>query len=292
MKLTVARSWRRFEKQQAVAVYNLYEVLGKHELDLHLCINKPIESNYIEKFKSKIPHWNFKIYKNEWLDDYSLKRGARPDHLVKFKRWEWIYHILLYYFLWRELGVEYLLTYDDDIFFKKEKFDYIPLLEKRIPFCMQDASFSDKSLMPDLIDIFGKSLHDQYYSCSHKHTGGNSGFMGILNKEIFTPFESPENFCKLLDLFEYKRYIHTYEELDWGIFKILLQEQSFLGILNRAFSRNTHTVLTKEMGYYIVDSPEEMEKMEIQHYVAMGKYSIEFVNKINRKYEEVLRFLD
>jgi hypothetical protein len=292
MKLTVARSWREFGKQQAVAVYNLYEVLGDHEIDLHLCINRSINLDYIEKFKNKIPHWNFKIYKTDSLDLYSIKKGASESKILEFKKWPWIYHIILYYFLWNEKGVDYLLTYDDDIFFKKEKFDYLDLLEKKIPFSIEDQSFSDKSLMPQLIKIFGDSIHDDYYSCSHRQIGSNSGFMGILNKEIFTPFESPENFCKLLDLFEYKRYIHTYEELDWEIFKILLQEQSFLGILNRSFSDKRHVVLTKDDGYFITDKIEDMEKTEIQHYIAMKKYSRNFLNRINQKHNEVLRFLD
>lgn len=292
MKLTVARSWREFKEQQAVAVYNLYEVLGEHEINLHLCVNKSVEWDYIEKFKKKIPHWNFKIYRNESLKNYAIKRGATQDQVLKFEKWEWIYHIILYYFLCHENGVDYLLTYDDDIFFKGEKFDYINLLEKKIPFSIEDQSFSDKSLMPKLIHFFGESLHDDYYSCSHKHIGSNSGFMGLLNRKIFMPFESPENFYKLLNFFEYKRYVHTTRVSGWPEFKILLQEQSFLGILNRAFSDREHIVLSKDGGYFIVDKMEDMEKTEIQHYIAMKKYLPEFTKKIEEKYIRVLKFLD
>jgi hypothetical protein len=292
MKLTVARSWREFGKQQAVAVYNLYEVLGDHEIDLNLCINRSIDLDYIEKFKNKIPHWNFKIYKNESLDSYAIKRGATSEHLAKFKRWQWIYHILLYYFLWRETDVDYLLTYDDDIFFQRKKFNYIDLLEKKIPFSIEDQPFADKALMPTLIGFFGESIHDDYYSCSHKHLGSNSGFMGILNDRIFSSFETPEKFKNLLDFFDYKIYYHTSKESEWKNFKVLLQEQSFLGVLNRSFSDKRHVVLTKDDGYFITDKIEDMEKTEIQHYIAMKKYSPDFLNRISQKHNEVLRFLD
>jgi len=288
-RLVIARSWREFSIQQAAAIYSLYEIFRDYDVHLHLCINEKVfEEDLLENIKAKIPGWKINIYDNKFFDDYAISRGATKEQIAKFPEWMWIYHILLYHYLWCIQKEEYLLTYDDDIFFNEIPGDVLHKVNERIPFCMTDQySDSDKPLMGKLVLHFGNWILDEYFSCWGSTESSNSGFMGIINKEIFSPFVSPENFRKLLDMFEYKRYSHKEKNETWDEYKILLQEQSFLGILNRAFSRRKHAILNSQYGYSIANP----DKSKVAHYVAKAKFSEEFHKRVDIKYEELLNFL-
>jgi hypothetical protein len=287
-KLVVARSWREFKTQQAAAVYSLYEVFKDYDVHLHLVINDHKNEALIEALRKKMPNWKINIYDNLFFDEYALLRGATPDQIAEFPKWMWIYHLLLYHFLWHSHREDYVLTYDDDIFFRERPEEVCHKVNNKIPFCMADQhSDSDKPLMGKLVLHFGNWIHDEYYACWGSTWSSNSGFMGLANRAIFENFSSPEDFRKMLDMFEYRVYRHEDDNTDWKDYRILLQEQSFLGILNRAFSNRKHAVLIPEYGYSINDHSIS----KVHHYVAKAKLAPEFQQRIKSKYEELLKFL-
>lgn len=287
-KLVVARSWREFGIQQAAALYSLYEVFRDYDVHLHLVINGEVNRKLLESLQRRMQNWKFNFYNNSFLDSYAMGRGATESQVSKFSEWMWIYHILLYHYLWFVHEEDYVLTYDDDIFFREKPVEVCHKVNNKIPFCMADQhSDSDKPLMGKLVLHFGNWVLDEYYSCWGSALSSNSGFMGLINREIFEPFSSPESFRKMLDMFEYRTYRHEDENLAWKDYKILLQEQSFLGILNRALSRRLHEVLTSEYGYSVNDP----QNSKVQHYVARAKFSEEFNQKVINKYEQLLNFI-
>ncbi len=287
-KLVIARSWREFGIQQAVALYSLYEVFYDYDVHLHLVINGEIKKDLLALLQNKMQNWKFNIYDNAFFDRYARGRGATEYQVSQFPRWMWIYHLLLYHYLWFVHEENYVLTYDDDIFFRERPEEVCHKINNKIPFSMADQhSDSDKPLMGKLVLQFGNWILDEYYSCWGSILSSNSGFMGLINREIFEPFSSPETFRKLLDMFEYREYSHEADNLDWKDYKILLQEQSFLGILNRSLSKRRHEILTPEHGYSVNDP----QSSKVQHYVARAKFSPEFNERVNEKYSELLKFL-
>lgn len=272
--LHVARSWRELGNQQLVAVHSLAEAFPEFHLHFHICTSVDPDEKRRQSFQERLPNnVTFGLYPLELLDEHAFNCGATPEHIKKFKSWKWIYHILLYHALFYEEKVDYLLSYDDDIFFNGDLAAVKNLVVLKNPFSIQDLhSDGDKALFPQLINYFGPEIHDAYYSSTNNHLSSNSGFMGINTHKIFTQFPKGESFRAMLDMFTYSPYEHGKTGLKWKDYKILLQEQSFLGILNRSLS-STHFVLNdKEHGY----SVEHLDKSPVQHYVADRKYSKEF----------------
>lgn len=276
--LHVARSWRELGTQQLVAVHSLAEAFPEFHLHFHICTSvNPSEHNQ-QSFQEKLPPGvTFGFYPLEVLDEYAANCGATESHIKSFKNWKWIYHLILYHALFYEEKIEYLLSYDDDIFFNGDLKLVKNLILLRNPFSIQDLhSDGDKALFPQLIKFFGPEIHDAYYSSTNNHLSSNSGFMGINIRKIFTQFPKGDAFRAMLDMFEYTPYEHGKTGLKWKEYKILLQEQSFLGILNRSLNTPHFVLNDKEHGY----SVENLEKSPVQHYVADRKYSREFKRKV------------
>lgn len=286
-KLIVARSWRKFGRQQVVAIGNLVEAIGDHfDLDFYLCINDTDDMDEYAQEASKLLNVNLNIISTEELDKYAMRCGvSEKKHVDKFKQWKWIYHLILYHQLYHERKVEYILSYDDDIFFQNKMPEAIGLLANQIPFSIEDQhSDSDKCMMGKLVEYFGSKLVDDYYSCFANHVSSNSGFMGISLKNIFQNFSPGRDFIDMIEMFEYRPYFHDSKEKEWKDYKILLQEQSFLGILNRTTSNKTHIVLEKKDGYSVAD----LQNSKIQHYVAAKKYERDYLKRVNDAYTKIL----
>lgn len=281
----VARSWRSFGPQQIVAVHSLVNAFSNSTIHFHIVINELPEHKVLEEMKSCLPNnATFGLYTEEILDEYARQNGATQKHIENFKTWKWIYHLLLYHALYNEEKIEYLLSYDDDIFFQRDVSLAEQLAVRGIPFSIQDLyTDGDKALMPQLIEYFGPWIHENYYSSSNNGYSSNSGFMGIQAKAIFSQFPRGESFVKMLEMFTYRPYEHGKPGLQWKDYKILLQEQSFLGILNRSLVA-THFVLNdKEHGY----SVEHIDKSPVQHYVAEKKYEKDFTERVDREFEKI-----
>jgi hypothetical protein len=276
--LHVARSWRDLGPQQLVAVHSLSKALPEFHLHFHICVSNEPSEKELQYFQDRLPDGTtFGLYPMEILDEYSFSCGASSSQVEKFKRWKWIYHLILYHALFYEEKVDYLLSYDDDIFFNGDLALVKNLISLKNPFAMQDLhSDGDKALFPQLINFFGPEIHDAYYTSTNNEFSSNSGFMGVNNRKIFAQFPKGEAFRAMLDMFTYEPYSHGKTGLKWKEYKILLQEQSFLGILNRSLC-STHFVLNDlEHGY----SVEHIERSPVQHYVAEKKYSREFKERV------------
>lgn len=288
INLVVARSWREFKKQQFVALCELDNKFQDHKFDIHININEEIDYellNQLEDYLLERGHV-LTIYQDIDLDKYALEKGATETKLEQFKNWKWIYHLLLYHKL-NEEGVEYLLTYDDDIFFNEKPIgELLYLLDNKVPFaCADQYNDSDKCMMGKLCIEFGYEINDEYYANTSAMYSTNSGFMGI-NNNIFKKFKKPNDFNRMLSLFEYRKWDHqTMHNLGYDDYKILLQEQSFLGILNRVFSNRTHRVLDSKDEYIISSDLEQIKKSKIEHYVSVSKYSEYYLDKLEKKFQ-------
>ncbi len=285
--LVVSRSWREFKEQQFVAICELVNKFADYKLDIHININLEIDQVLLKKLDNYLLDSGhvLTIYTDNELDKYALKNGATETHLVKFKEWGWIYHLLLYHKLYYEFGVDYLLTYDDDIFFNEKPIgELLYLVNNQVPFaCADQYADSDKCMMGKLCVLFGVEINDEYYANTSALYSTNSGLMG-LNNTMFSKFKKGDDFIKMLDLFEYRRWDHkTMSNLGYDDYKILLQEQSFLGILNRAFSNRTHRILDEKDEYIISSDLEQIRKSKVEHYVSVSKYSDEYLQKLQNK---------
>lgn len=288
--LVVARSWREFKEQQFVAICELVNKFEDYSLDIHININLGVDEVLLEKLDKYLLQLGhvLTIYSDNQLDQYALKNGATESHLVKFREWGWIYHLLLYHKLYHEFGVKYLLTYDDDIFFNEKPIgELLYLINNQVPFaCADQYADSDKCMMGKLCVLFGAYINDEYYSNTSALYSTNSGFMGLDNT-MFSKFTKDNDFRNMLDLFEYRKWDHkTMSNLGYDDYKILLQEQSFLGILNRAFSNRTHRILDASDEYIISSDLEQIRKSKIEHYVSVSKYSDEYLQKLQNKLVE------
>jgi hypothetical protein len=285
--LVVARSWRTFENQQVVAIANFLEVFSPHfDVVFYLCINdSSADIDHYVRILEKAgcsPKIFFK--NNQELDNYALSKGAALSQITKFKHWQWIYHLILYHYLYHEQGIDYLLTYDDDIFFQGDLKEVIELLHDKTPFAIQDhQSDSDKCTMGKLVEYFGASLIDGYYECRGSIHSSNSCFMGIDIEKIFSNFTPGHEFFQMLEMFQYEPEEYGSSK-EWREYKIPLQEQSFLSILSRATSEKAHVLLTPDFGY----SMEDLENSMVQHYTGELKYQKDFLDRVHKKYVKIL----
>jgi hypothetical protein len=288
--LVVARSWREFGKQQFVAICELCEKLNDYDLEFHININEELDTTFLEMAMDYVDlnGHSLTIYEDQFFDQYALKKEAGVERVEKFKDWKWIYHLLLYHYLFHEKGVDYLLTYDDDILFNEKPIgELLYLLSNRTYFsCADQYADSDKCMMGEVCFQLGPKMNDEYYANTSNHFATNSGFMGLNNK-MFNLFKSNEMFQSMLDLFEYKKWDHkTMTGMNYDHYRILLQEQSFLSILNRALSGRTHRVLDSADGYIISSDLEKIRQSKIEHYVSVSKYSDEYLNKLEERFEK------
>lgn len=282
-EVVIARSWREFNKQQFVAICELLRVFKGKTIKIHLNINGEVNSEYVTAIKSALANDSeLIIYDNQFLNDFARSHQIPASIIEQFSKWQWIYHILLYYYLYQE-GIPYILTYDDDILFKTRDIgEVFHDVEHHIPFSIKDQHYdADKCMMGKLCHSLGAWVSDEYLACSSNDMPTNSGFMGFLTK-IFEPFDS---LFQIVSLFEFKEWNHkTMQGSEYDTYKILLQEQSFLGIMSRATSNRTHIVLHEKEGYLISSDLDIMNKSKILHYVGILKYEDKYLEKLNTLY--------
>lgn len=283
--ITIARSWRNFDKQQFVAVCELLRVFKDKELHIHLNINNNVNSELVGKIKKNLPeNCTLSIYSNKFFDNYAKSLNIPSDTIAKFKEWEWIYHILLYHYL-NFKGITYILTYDDDIIFNTREIGTIfHNLEYEIPFSICDQYYdADKCMMGKLCETLGAWVANEYFATTSNDMPTNSGFMGFNPIEVFKPFKNLE---EIVNLFEFKKWDHkTMQGTNYDTYKILLQEQSFLSIMSRATSNRQHIVLNKQKdNCFITSDTKEINTSKISHFVGTLKYEPFYLNKIEMLY--------
>jgi|DEB19_MinimDraft_2_1074335.scaffolds.fasta_scaffold00048_6 hypothetical protein len=286
----VARSWRTFDKQQLVALTEICKIIVQQEryidnAEIHLNINNPNHEMQAKAFQLLPPGVSLFFYDNAELEQYVRDCGIEPD-IEKYREWEWIYHIILHHKLYHERGNDYVLTYDDDILFNDVDFsDIVHFVTTKIPFSIADQFVdADKPMMGKLIEKFGNELFENYYRCHGNDKSGNSGFMGF-NNSTMSLFTSKEDFQWLINSFIYKRWDHmTMQGTSWDTYKVLIQEQSLLSILNRAYSNTEHIILLHSDGYILTTDMELMKQSKIMHFISTTKYSEEYTQLIENKY--------
>lgn len=278
-KLIVARSWRNFELQQAIGLLNLYKKTWWIDIEYHLNINGNIDDRVIEHVYKFIPENSLIIYKDSFFKEYIREIGVEKKYIDLVDNWKWIYHLILYYYLYKEKNVNYLLTYDDDILFNERNIDeVIGCLKQQIPFAIgEKLGYSDKSLLGKLAIYFGTEfdINSAYWAKPSQHLSSNSGFMG-LNNTIWSNFSSINDIFSLFPFepFSYDNLYQFKTEKDKFLYSYhnLLPEQSFLSICNRAFSQQ-HIVFDESTGYDIdFDKITTRYDSKIEHYIGVRKF--------------------
>lgn len=274
--ITVARSWRVFGQQQTIGLLSLYKKIHWMNPVFHLNINEDVDDDCLEYLYNFVPRENVYIYSDNFFDEYARLNEVDESLIQQFSKWKWIYHILLYYYLYSEIDIPYILTYDDDILFnEKEIHEVLGLLEKEIPFGIGEPNgFADKTMLGKLSIYFQDKFDINYmfWSCWPQEFSINSGFMGI-RTEFFNHYDSLIDIC---NLFNYEEYIHTDSPTFDSLFNKLLQEQSFLSINNKSFYNDEYVTLTPDDGYDIRwDEIDEnySNKTKVEHYVHTKKYT-------------------
>jgi hypothetical protein len=302
MNLVVARSWRTFGKQQAVGLLSLYKKIWFLKPQFHLVINGEIDDRWVVFVNTFIEYKDaLTFYTTNQMDKYSREEGVEKDIVDKFSDWKWIYHIILYHYLYNKLDIGYLLTYDDDILFNNNPVDeVVGLLHNKVPFAIGDqtATFCDKALFGKLCIFFKDDfdLNLNYWLCYNQTAGLNSGFMG-LDLSFFSRFVSLGDICSMFSFKEYK-HSEPVAGLDMAgfqyMFEGLLEEQSFLCVNNKAFSNQTHITLTHEDGYdiryYEIDE-NYSNSSKIEHYIGYLKYSDTYKERIIKEFNALRNVL-
>lgn len=294
--LTVSRSWRGFGKQQFVAICELINKIGlKYTLDFHININEiegeeTLDEQYLEMAirYAEIYGHELTVYRDSFFKEYARSKNVKEELIDKFSEWQWIYHLLMYHKLYFQNRVTYLLTYDDDILFNEKLIGELEyLLTNQVPFaCADQFADSDKCMMGKLCVHFGSYINDEYYANTSCLQATNSGFMGLDNT-IFEKFANNDQFAEMIKMFEFKKWDHkTMTGSGYDSYKILLQEQSFLGILNRALSNRTHRVLDERDEYIISSDLDRIRQSKIEHYVSVSKYSEEYLTKLEQRFQK------
>lgn len=290
-----ARSWKTFERTQAIGLLSLYKKCYWFKPKFYLNINGKVEQEWLDFIYYFVPPEDIILYSDNFFKKYAKIKNVSEKTIDNFDNWKWIYHILLYYYLYNEKGITYLTTYDDDILFNQSKIDEaLGCMNTETPFAIGELTiWCDKSVFGKICTYF-QHKHDinyMYWSCSHSHLGLNSGFMGF-NNSIFREYSSLEDVC---NFFTFKPYTH-FEPTDdkalnfQNLFNGLLLEQSFLGVNNKAFSSRKHITLTSEEGYIIdYDRIDENYKniSKIEHYIGMKKYKNFYFDRLDEEYERL-----
>ena len=287
-KLVVSRMWTKRGIQQYFSLLQLSKEFWDFEIEAHILIDDWSHSDdwTLEIEKLSTPHregfpmtiiFYTKEELKDWYDknDYlSEKQFDGVKGLVHF------YHILLYFYLYVEKNIDYLVTYDDDIIFNRKVSESLNeidgLISSKTPFIIEETRFpiSDKSLLYKLSEYYGRDLTSDYYRDNHRGVGTNAGFMGIETSAIFSEFKG--DVSSMVNLFNFKSpklksVDEPYSYSDEILFNT--QEQSFLSVMSHCFSTKEVFRLGHSLGYFF-DTPiqESVNKSKIIHFTGDRKY--------------------
>lgn len=281
-----SRSWREFKKNQAVGLLSLYKKVYQHNPIFHFNINGYVSNKWLEFVYDFIPKESITLYNDDFFDEYAIDNGVDVELIKQFPTWKWIYHILLYHYLYYEKNINHITTYDDDILFNESDIDYIvELIKTKKSFGIGEINiFSDKTLLGAL-SIYFKDRYDinyLYWKVFPQYYSINSGFMGF-DPSFFDKYESLNNIC---NFFNYEHFSHMDINFD-NLFNKLIQEQSFLAINAKCFN-NEFITLEKKNGYNInwndIDD-DYPSKTKIEHYISSAKYENVYKNRVREEFK-------
>lgn len=287
-KIVISRLWKKRGIQQYFSLLQFSNEFWDFEIDAHILIDdwthnddwtneiQSLDNPHRPNFPMSVTFYSISELK-EWYVTNKIINRVDFDKLRGFIH---IYHLLLYYYLYVEKGISYIVSYDDDVYFNKKVSSELTELDglvlNKIPFVIDEDNYpiSDKGMMYKLSQYFDMDLTSDYYSNNPKGVGANAGFMGIETSTIFSPFK--DNFGELLKLFEYKSpelksIDEPYTYADKVIFDT--QEQSFLSIMLHCFSTKNLFRLSNNLGYFF-DTPiqEAVNKSKLIHFTGDRKY--------------------
>jgi hypothetical protein len=301
-KIVISRLWKKRGIQQYFSLLQFSKEFWDFEIDAHILIDDWVFrddwTNEIESLNT--PHrpnfpMNITFYSiNELKDWYVQNNILSPNDFNHLRSFIHINHLLLYYYLYVEKGIDYVVSYDDDVVFNKKVSEELEevdgLVLNKIPFIVDEDYYpiSDKGMMYKLSQHFGRDLSIDYYRNNPKGIGSNAGFMGIELNTVFAPFK--DNFRKLFNMFDLvspsdKSIDEPYHYSDKLIFDT--QEQSYLSIMLHCFSTKPLFRLSNNLGYFF-DTPiqEAVNKSKLIHFTGDRKYDpifpktiIEFLKK-------------
>jgi hypothetical protein len=294
--MIVSRSWREFNKNQAIGLLSLYKKIWWIKPKFHLNINGYVDINWLNFVYEFVPKDNIFLYNDDFLKNYAISSGVDSTIVEKFSQWKWIYHILLYHYLWSVKGYNYIVTYDDDILFNEKPIDeIIGCINEKVPFAIGESQiFSDKPMFGRICNYFGDSydINIFFWFCTNQDVSCNSGFMGVDNT-IFARYKTLNDICSMFSYIPYKhRELLHYEDFHSfkNFFHGLLEEQSFLSINNKAFNPTTFITLREKDGYLIEYSEIKegySEKSKVEHYLGLKKYENLYESRVNMEFERL-----
>jgi hypothetical protein len=299
--LYIGRSWRQFSKQQAIGILSFYKKIYMLDVEFHLNINEEIEQEWVDYVYNFIPEEKIIFYKDDFFKEYARKNKVEETIIDDFKKWKWIYHILLYHYLWKEREADYILTFDDDILFNsKEIPEIIGYLETKTPFGLSETNaWSDKSLMKKMIFYFdkkGMDIHDIFWKVSPQNVSINSGFLGM-KMGFFEHYESLNDIIDFFTLEYFDPQSINYDILFDSLWNIFLQEQSFLVINQKVFYPNEFRTLQISDGYNIelhdmVNDEFYPLRTKLEHYLSHAKHELIYEQRILQESRYLNRLIE
>jgi hypothetical protein len=291
-KLIVSRMWTKRGIQQYFSLLQISKEFWDFEIEAHILIDDWTHDDDWTKEIEKLnnPHREGFPMSVEFYTKEELKQWYHSNNIIdksvfdNMKGFLHIYHLLLYFYLYVEKGIDYLVSYDDDIVFNKkvspELNEIDGLITNKTPFVIDEEYFpmSDKSMFVGLSNYFNRDLTPDYYRNNIRGVGANAGFMGIETSSIFSSFK--DNFMGLLSLFDYKSpNLKSIDEPYHYTDKVLFdtQEQSFMSIMLHCFATKELFRLGGALGYFF-DTPiqEAVNKSKLIHFTGDRKYDPQF----------------
>ena len=301
-KIVVSRLWKKRGILQYFSLLQLSKEFWDFEIDAHILIDDwTFRDDWTSEIESlNTPHrpgfpMSITFYSVNELRDWYIGKGIlNSGDFENLRGFIHIHHLLLYFYLYVEKGIDYILSYDDDVVFNKRVTEELTevdgLVANKIPFVVDEDYYpiSDKGMMYELSRYFDRDLSVEYYRNNPKGIGANAGFMGIETSTVFSPFK--DNFRDLFELFDLvnpnkKSIDEPYNYSDKLIFDT--QEQSYLSIMLHCFSTKKLFRLSNNLGYFF-DTPiqEAVNKSKLIHFTGDRKYDpifpkliIEFLKK-------------
>lgn len=287
-KIVISRLWKKRGIQQYFSLLQFANEFWDFEIDAHILID---DWTHNDDWSKEIQHLNnphrpnFPMSVNfysidELRDWYVKKKLLTNEDFHKFRGFIHVFHLLLYYYLYVEKGIDYLVSYDDDVFFNRKVSDELievdGLVLNKIPFVIDEDNYpiSDKGMLYKLSQYFGRDLITEYFKRNPKGVGVNAGFMGVELPTVFEPFRN--NITEILSMFDYKSPIERsvdepFHFSDKVIFDT--QEQSFLSVMLHCFTNKDLFRLSNNLGYFF-DTPiqEAVNKSKLIHFTGDRKY--------------------
>lgn len=287
-KIVISRMWKKRGIQQYFSLLQFSKEFWDFEIEAHIMIDDWTHNDDWAKEIEKLntPHrpgfpMTIFFYTIKEVKEWYLKNGLLGSELFdNLKGMVHTYHLLLYYYLYEEKGINYLVSYDDDVYFNKrvsaELTEVDGLVLNKVPFVIDEDFYpiSDKAMMYKLSKYFDRDLSVEYYKNNHKGIGANTGFMGIDLSVVFEPFNGEID--EIMSLFDYispelKSIDEPYSYSDKVLFDT--QEESFLSIMLHCFSTKQLFRLSNNLGYFF-DTPiqEAVNKSKLIHFTGDRKY--------------------